>query len=266
MIPRFISCSESLEPRSYVRVRLLAQVRAGSRAGGAVTLEPFFYLALVQSLPSPQPTSACAGESHTLRHFAIAVILALLLLLTFPAHAGAQAEEKLSASVQTALASAIADRSAPKLIGDPREMQPWLAEMSTRLAKRMPDPEQRREFLITVQYEASRAGLDPQLMLALINHESAFRKYAVSSASARGYTQVMPFWVKLIGTPDHNLFHLRTNLRYGCVILRHYLDIEKGNVVRALARYNGSLGRFEYPNTVLGLLETRWKWTLVKLP
>jgi soluble lytic murein transglycosylase-like protein len=124
----------------------------------------------------------------------------------------------------------------------------------------MPDAEQRREFLTTVQYESSRAGLDPQLVLAVINHESAFRKYAISSASARGYMQVMPFWVRLIGTADHNLFHLRTNLRYGCTILRHYLDIEKGDVVRALARYNGSLGRFEYPNVVLGMQETRWKW------
>ena len=183
-----------------------------------------------------------------------------LMLVASLAHAGAQAEEKLSASVQTALASAIADRSALRLVGEPAEVQAWLAEMSSRLASRMPDPEQRREFLTTVQYEASRAGLDPQLVLAVINHESAFRKYAISSASARGFMQVMPFWVRLIGTADHNLFHLRTNLRYGCVILRHYLDIEKGDVVRALARYNGSLGRFEYPNTVLGLLESRWKW------
>jgi len=193
----------------------------------------------------------------------IAATLAVALvccLLQVPAHAGAQAEEKLSASVQTALASAIADRSATRLIGDPKEVQAWLAEMSSRLAKRMPDPEQRTEFLITVQYESSRAGLDPQLVLAVINHESAFRKYAVSSASARGFMQVMPFWVRLIGSPEHNLFHLRTNLRYGCVILRHYLDIEKGDVVRALARYNGSLGRFEYPNTVLGMQESRWKW------
>lgn len=185
---------------------------------------------------------------------------ALCLLLSSLAYAGAQAEEKLSVSVQTALASAIADRSALRLIGEPAQVQAWLAEMSSRLASRMPDPEQRREFLTTVQYESSRAGLDPQLVLAVINHESAFRKYAISSASARGYMQVMPFWVRLIGTADHNLFHLRTNLRYGCVILRHYLDIEKGDVVRALARYNGSLGRFEYPNTVLGLLENRWKW------
>jgi len=194
-----------------------------------------------------------------LRKFRYA-LFALLLAAQTAAHAGAQAEEKLSHSVQTSMASAIADRSATRLIGEPALVQAWLAEMSTRLASRMPDAEQRREFLTTVQYESSRAGLDPQLVLAVINHESAFRKYAISSASARGYMQVMPFWVRLIGTADHNLFHLRTNLRYGCTILRHYLDIEKGDVVRALARYNGSLGRFEYPNVVLGMQENRWKW------
>lgn len=188
-------------------------------------------------------------------------IVSLALLHACFVSAGAQIEEKLVASVQSTLASAIADRAAPRLIGEPRETQTWLAEMSTRLAKRIPDPEQRSEFLITVQYEASRAGLDPQLVLAVITHESAFRKYAISSASARGFMQVMPFWVRLIGSTEHNLFHLRTNLRYGCVILRHYLDIEKGNVVRALARYNGSLGRFEYPNTVLGFYERQWKYS-----
>jgi soluble lytic murein transglycosylase-like protein len=181
------------------------------------------------------------------------------------ANAGAQIEEKLVPSVQSTLATAIADRGAPRLVGDPRETQAWLAEMSTRLSKRIPDPEARTEFLITVQYEASRAGLDPQLVLAVITHESAFRKYAISSASARGYMQVMPFWVRLIGSPEHNLFHLRTNLRYGCVILRHYLDIEKGDVVRALARYNGSLGKFDYPNTVLGFLERQWRWSPPKI-
>ncbi|MEQ1596501.1 MAG: lytic transglycosylase domain-containing protein [Casimicrobium sp.] len=194
------------------------------------------------------------------RNFFHAAVAALCLTVHSAAHAGAQAEEKLSHSVQTSMASAIADRSATRLIGEPAVVQAWLADMSTRLASRMPDAEQRREFLTTVQYEASRAGLDPQLVLAVINHESAFRKYAISSASARGYMQVMPFWVRLIGTADHNLFHLRTNLRYGCTILRHYLDIEKGDVVRALARYNGSLGRFEYPNVVLGMQESRWKW------
>jgi soluble lytic murein transglycosylase-like protein len=194
----------------------------------------------------------------------LSLVLAALALAS--ANAGTQIEEKLVPSVQSTLASAIADRAAPRLIGDPRVAQAWLAEMSSRLAKRIPDSEQRSEFLITVQYEASRAGLDPQLVLAVITHESAFRKYAISSASARGYMQVMPFWVRLIGSPEHNLFHLRTNLRYGCVILRHYLDIEKGDIVRALARYNGSLGRFEYPNTVLGFLDRQWKWSAPVYP
>ena len=128
------------------------------------------------------------------------------------------------------------------------EARAWLAAMSRKLAKRMPDRAAREEFLVTVHYEAKRAGLDPQLVLGLIQVESDFRKYAVSTAGARGYMQVMPFWVKLIGSErDHNLFHLRTNLRYGCVILRHYLDIENGDLFRALGRYNGSLGRAEYP-------------------
>jgi soluble lytic murein transglycosylase-like protein len=96
-----------------------------------------------------------------------------------------------------------------------------------------------------------RAGLNPQLILGVIQVESAFRKYAVSRAGARGYMQVMPFWVKLIGTSEHNLFHLRTNLRYGCTILRHYLDIEKGDLFRALGRYNGTLGKADYPNRVI---------------
>ena len=115
--------------------------------------------------------------------------------------------------------------------------------MSSKLAGRMRERTAREEFLITVHYEAKRAGLDPQLVLGLIQVESNFRKHAVSSAGARGYMQVMPFWVKLIGNNEHNLFNLRTNLRYGCVILRHYLDVEKGDLYRALGRYNGSLGR-----------------------
>jgi soluble lytic murein transglycosylase-like protein len=111
-----------------------------------------------------------------------------------------------------------------------------------------------------VRYEAQRAGLDPHLVMGLIQVESGFRKHAVSSAGARGYMQVMPFWVKLIGSPSSNLFHLRTNLRFGCTILRHYLDIEKGDLYRALGRYNGSLGRPEYPNMVRGAWERHWAW------
>ncbi len=111
-----------------------------------------------------------------------------------------------------------------------------------------------------MHYEAKRAGLDPQLVLGLIQVESNFRKYAVSRAGARGYMQVMPFWIKLIGSRGHNLFHLRTNLRYGCVILRHYLDIESGDLFRALGRYNGSLGKAEYPTMVVRAWHNNWQY------
>lgn len=136
----------------------------------------------------------------------------------------------------------------------------WLTAMSQRLEKRIPAREYRIELLRAIHYEATRAGLDPQLVLGLMQVESGFRKYAVSSAGARGYMQVMPFWVKLIGRPDDNLFHLRTNLRYGCTILRHYLDIEKGDLFRALGRYNGSLGLPEYPNMVKAAWENQWSY------
>src|SRR3954471_24047612 len=106
--------------------------------------------------------------------------------------------------------------------------------MEMRLEKRIPDRKARTELVRTVHYEATRAGLDPQLVLGLLEVESGFRKYALSRAGARGYMQVMPFWIKLIGQRGHNLFHLRTNLRYGCVILRYYLDLEKGDYYRAL--------------------------------
>ena len=137
--------------------------------------------------------------------------------------------------------------------------------MSARLAKKIPDSTTRTEFLRTVHYEASRAGLDPQLVLGLIQVESNFRKYAVSSAGARGFMQVMPFWVKMIGTPDQNLFHLRTNLRYGCTIFRHYLALEHGDYYRALGRYNGSLGKPEYPNLVLAGWHGSWKYDRPRL-
>ncbi len=170
-------------------------------------------------------------------------------------HAGALAERELSASVRAVLQRAVADQAAPKLaFSSQQEAQFWLSEMSVRLKTRMPNNEDRREFLSTVHYEAVRAGLDPHLVLSLIQVESNFNKYAVSSVGARGYMQVMPFWVKAIGTHEHNLFHLRINLRYGCTIMRHYLDMEKGNLYRALGRYNGSLGRPEYPN----LVKTAW--------
>ena len=183
---------------------------------------------------------------------ASALALLACLALTAPkSFGGAQIYEPLSTSVQAALSQAIADRGAPKLaFANPADGKRWLTQMSARLEKRIPDPDARKEFLTTVHYEASRAGLDPQLILGVIQVESAFRKYAVSRAGARGYMQVMPFWIGLIGTSEQNLFHLRTNLRYGCTILRHYLDIEKGDLFRALGRYNGTLGKAQYPNAV----------------
>ena len=192
-----------------------------------------------------------------------ALLLAALLTLTPHAvRAGGQIYEPLSASVQAALNKAVADQAVPYLAFETEaEARAWLTAMSGRLAKRMPDRVAREEFLVTVHYEAKRAGLDPQLVLGLIQVESGFRKYAVSGAGARGYMQVMPFWAKVIGGGgDHNLFHLRTNLRYGCVILRHYLDIENGDLFRALGRYNGSLGRAPYPNSVLHAWTTQWTY------
>ncbi|WP_374400586.1 lytic transglycosylase domain-containing protein [Niveibacterium sp.] len=189
---------------------------------------------------------------------ALPLILALLAPAAF---AGAQREEDLSASVRAALHGAVSDRAAPEpIFPSAVERVTWISEMSQRLIKRMPDPKERVDFLKTVYYEAQRAGLDPQLVLGLIQVESGFKKYAVSPVGARGYMQVMPFWVRQIGTPDQNLFHIRTNLRYGCTILRHYLDIEKGDLYRALGRYNGSLGRPEYPNMVRAAWERQWGW------
>jgi soluble lytic murein transglycosylase-like protein len=189
------------------------------------------------------------------------ILLALLSCLALQAWAGAQKYEPLAASVQAALHAAVSDRATPEpQFASIEEKIEWLAEMSRRLERRIPDREGRLEFLKAVRYEAQRAGLDPQLVLGLIQVESGFRKHAVSIAGARGYMQVMPFWVGLIGNPDSNLFHLRTNLRFGCTILRHYLDIEKGDLFRALGRYNGSLGRPEYPNMVRAVWEKHWNW------
>jgi soluble lytic murein transglycosylase-like protein len=205
-------------------------------------------------------------ETKSIRGFAFSKILnpksqILILALCLPlsAHAGAQKEEVLSASVRSMLQDAVADQAAPKLaFASQQEAQLWLDEMSKRLANRIPDAEYRFDLLSTVHYEAMRAGLDPQLVLGLIEVESGFRKYAISKSGARGYMQVMPFWTKAIGSPNDDLFHLRTNLRYGCTILRYYLDQEKGDLYRALERYNGSLGKSAYPNMVKAAWHKHW--------
>jgi soluble lytic murein transglycosylase-like protein len=189
------------------------------------------------------------------------LIAAIIFLSASAAFAGAQQYEPLSASVRGALHKAVSDsRPSVSSFKTPIEAADWLGEMSRRLEKRIPNREYRIDLLRSVHYEATRAGLDPQLILGLMQVESGFRKYAVSSAGARGYMQVMPFWVKLIGRPEDSLFDLRTSLRYGCTIMRHYLDIEKGDLYRALGRYNGSLGKPEYPNMVRAAWQNQWSY------
>ena len=187
------------------------------------------------------------------------LLLAVGMLFACTAQAGGQIYTPLSASVRTVLQRSVSDQASPKLaFATQYEADFWLNEMSRRLQKNLPDASYRADFLKTVHYEATRAGLDPQLVLGLIEVESGFKKYAVSKVGARGYMQVMPFWVNEIGTKEQNLFHLRVNLRYGCTILRHYLDIEKGNLYRALGRYNGTLGKPEYPNLVRAAWHNHW--------
>jgi soluble lytic murein transglycosylase-like protein len=199
----------------------------------------------------------------TSRWFAGAAAMAGLFLAV-PVFAGNQKEEQMADSVRVALANAIADARPPKPTfrdeAAQLRYQLWFNTMSERLKKRLPDVAARTEFLEVAWYEATRAGLDPGLVLGLIQVESAYRKYAVSIVGARGYMQVMPFWTGVIGDNDRRkLFHMQTNLRYGCAILRMYIDQEQGNLYLALGRYNGSRGRPEYPNAVLAAWK---KWEM----
>lgn len=178
-----------------------------------------------------------------------------VLLPVAPAWAGRQIEEPLIDSVRTALSSAIRNAAPPIPVftSDNARLQyyRWLEQVSQRLKKRKPNDDVRREFLQTVWYESKRAGLDTALVLGLIQVESGFRKFAISVAGARGYMQVMPFWTRVLGDGDASkLFHMQTNLRFGCVILRHYLERENGDLFMALGRYNGSRGKAQYPNAV----------------
>lgn len=193
-----------------------------------------------------------------------AALAAAVLALVLPAQAGNQKEEALADSVRVALTNAIRDGRPPQpTFRDAAARQryvAWLAAMSQRIRRYIPDTQSRIEFLESAWYEATRAGLDPGLVLGLIQVESAYRKYAVSLVGARGYMQVMPFWTRVIGDNNRRaLFDMRTNLRYGCSILRMYIDMEGGNLYLALGRYNGSRGRPEYPNAVLAAWK---KWQL----
>jgi soluble lytic murein transglycosylase-like protein len=197
---------------------------------------------------------------HRLRRLCLPAMLAAAALAPLRAHAGAQVEEQLAQSVVVGLAKDIADAPMPSDYANRADVWPWIKEMSPRIAHKVGNELERRELLAMVYYEASRSALDPQLILAVIYHESGFKKYAISPADARGYMQVMPFWVKLIGKRDQNLFNVRTNLRYGTVILRHYLAMENGDLYRALGRYNGSVGKAEYPVAVLAALNRHFQY------
>ncbi len=180
------------------------------------------------------------------------------------AQAGNQKEEALADSVRLALSNAIKDATPPQPTfrneNERLRYQGWLMQMSARLKRKLPDDQVRTEFLATTWYEARRAGLDPGMVLGLIQVESAYRKYAVSMVGARGYMQVMPFWTNVIGDRNRSaLFNMQTNLRYGCAILRMYIDMEAGNLYLALGRYNGSRGKPEYPNAVLSAWNN-WKY------
>jgi soluble lytic murein transglycosylase-like protein len=202
-------------------------------------------------------------KKNSLSKFCQSICLVVFLAVASICQAGNQREEPLSNSVRAVMQKSVSDLASPKLVfGSEIEGQAWMDEMSERLKKRLPNQTYREEFLRSVHYEATRAGLDPQMVLGLIHVESGFKKYAVSSVGARGYMQVMPFWVKSIGTSDQNLFNLRLNLRYGCTILRHYIDIERGDLYRALGRYNGSLGKPQYPNLVLGAWRNHWDYNV----
>ena len=199
----------------------------------------------------------------TRRHW-LKAALACAAAGTLPVQAGGQLEEPLADSVRSALSAAVSDLAPPEPIFTSTEARiaylRWLTTMSDRLQRRKPDWEVRRDFLQTVWYESKRAGLDVSLVLGLIQVESGFRKFAISVAGARGYMQIMPFWTRVIGDGDAGkLFHMQTNLRFGCVILRHYLEREQGDLFMALGRYNGSRGKDSYPNLVLGA-QKQWLW------
>ena len=190
------------------------------------------------------------------------VALALLgLVFASAAISGAQRNEPIDPAVLATLTAQIADRAVPFFnFKNTNDAHKWIYEMSNRLQRKIPDRKVRMELLKTIQWEATRAGLDPQLVLGVIEVESGFKKYALSSAGARGYMQVMPFWTTVFKRPRDNLFNIRISLRYGCIILRYYLDIENGDFFRALGRYNGSLGRAEYPDAVHAAWRGRWKY------
>lgn len=167
----------------------------------------------------------------------------------------ALAQQQPDPELRRALLTAVSDTTS---FPDRFEAEVWLTDMSARLERQIRDPDERLRLLIRVHQEATRAELSPELVLAVIEVESNFDRYAVSVAGALGLMQIMPFWKEEIGRPEDNLLHLDTNLRYGCTILKFYLDKEDGDLRDALGRYNGSLGRRKYPNKVIDKLTRKW--------
>lgn len=192
---------------------------------------------------------------RTVIKFLTKTTVLISFLLTFSSFSLAQSSEDRDPELRRALLAAVSQADS---FPDRFEAEVWLTDMSARLETRVKDPEERMEILKLVHYEASRVELPPELILAVIEVESNFDRYAISVAGAIGLMQIMPFWLDEIGRPDDNLLHMDTNLRYGCTILRFYYDKEKGDLRRALGRYNGSLGKRKYPNKVIDKLYTRW--------
>jgi len=189
---------------------------------------------------------ACLGACSGILFFALTLASGAVLSAT---------QERPDADLRNVLEKAIGEADS---FSDRFEAEVWLMDMSTRLKSRVPDDSARLELLKNIHYEAKRADLAPELVLAVINTESNFDRWAISHAGARGLMQIMPFWLKEIPQAGDNLFDIRTNLRFGCTILKHYLKREKGDFQRALARYNGSLGKEWYPNRVFDTLRKRW--------
>lgn len=187
--------------------------------------------------------------------YCVSLLLIFFSTLSFAIESNIHNQEKPDAQLRLLLKEAISSSDSFK---DRFDAEVWLLDMSTRLKNKVTDNQKRLELLRHIHYEAARVNLSPQIVLALIQVESNFDEYAISTAGARGLMQVMPFWLKEIGRINDNLFNIRTNLRFGCTILRYYLDKEKGNITRALARYNGSLGSYRYTTKVFSALDKRW--------
>jgi soluble lytic murein transglycosylase-like protein len=190
---------------------------------------------------------------HLRRFVWIPAFAGMTALWSLAGHAGPT--EPPSEEMRKALIAAI-DRAAS--FQHKFDAEVWLLDMSTRLKKFVPDETRRLELLRVLHEEARRAQLSPELVLAVVDVESRFDHYAISPAGALGLMQIMPFWLDEIGKPDDNLFNMRTNLRFGCAILKYYLELEEGRLAPALQRYNGSLGNPGYSNLVLKALNGRW--------